>query len=211
MRFVVIDLPQANSISVRYWLKRNGQEAVFYSDYLSSEGDCYDAVLIPGVGAFDYASDFLAKNSIDKFIARSINSGKLVIGICLGMQLMFNCSEEGTRPGLSLVDASVLKLRPGDGKIPNIGWRSVLNACNTDGPLGAGDKTNYYFMHGYAVSLQDAKCALPDAEILSSHCNGHFLAAFRKNNLVGIQFHPEKSYGSGDDLLKRIVQAHVSM
>lgn len=211
MRFVVIDLPQANSISIRYWLKRNGQEVVFYSDFIKLENKYYDAVLIPGVGAFDYASDFLAENNIDKFITESIKSGKLVIGICLGMQLMFNCSEEGVRPGLSLVDASVLKLGSGEAKIPNIGWRSVVAECNTDGPLGAGDKSIYYFMHGYAVTLQDAKHALLDAEILSSNCNGQFLAAFRKNNLIGIQFHPEKSYGFGDDLLNRIVKAHASM
>ncbi len=208
MKFVVIDLPQANSISVRYWLRRNGQEVVFYSDYIKSGDVDFDAVLVPGVGAFDYALNFLALNKIDKFIANAIKDRKLIVGICLGMQLMFNCSEEGSGLGLALVDASVLKLGPGIHKVPNIGWRSVHKAGDVLGPLTTGDMSYYYFMHGYAVSLQDAKSVIPDTEMLSSDCNGQFLAGFRKANLIGLQFHPEKSYEYGDNLLKRIVQAH---
>ena len=97
MKFLILDNPYSNTTSVKYWINRNGYEAYIYSkDKLSD----FDILIIPGVGSFDSVLKYYKKNKLIQFINKSIKKNKLVIGICLGMQIMFSNSDEGKNKGV---------------------------------------------------------------------------------------------------------------
>lgn len=190
-KFVILNLPGANISAVEYWLKRSSVDYI-----VSSNPDDINAnvcLVLPGVGSFDSCISFLNDNNLfDKIIAHYENDG-FMIGICLGMQVCFESSEEGTLKGLSLVRGHVKKIPLGENKVPNIGWRDL-------GALG-----NFYFMHSYAVPKSEIinNDSLDSVNFLTH--NVDLLASFRSRNGFFFQYHPEKSYEFGDRLLEEIV------
>ena len=124
-----------------------------------------------------------------------------VLGVCVGMQMMATGSEEGVEKGLNWIDATVLKFpKHCNGKInilPHMGWNVVQKI--KDNPLfnNLSGKNRYYFLHTYFI-----KCDKDDEEIAVTNYCSDFIAAIRKNNIYGVQFHPEKSHKVGMDLLK---------
>lgn len=211
MKFQIIDYPQSNAVSVQYWLHRNRQQAVLYSQ---NPDVAVDAFVLPGVGAYDRAMDFIARKGLAGRLREAVLQGKLVIGICLGMQLFFVRSEEGEAGGLGLMPGHVRRLLPGPRKVPNIGWRAVHKTeqdtgCGVNGPLSVLDGGQFYFMHGYAIYLDEIDPEIAaGANILSGDCNRAFVAAFRYQSIIGFQFHPEKSFVAGDVILQRVIEAH---
>ena len=204
MRFLLLDLPQSNVASVHYWLLRNGHQVEFYSK-VSSDFSPFDALLIPGVGSFDIAYRFLQEHGGIKTINAFFQEGKLVIGICLGMQLMCLSSEEGSERGLGLVNGDVRLLKRGMMQVPNIGWRTVSTHLGGHQSLFSSiNNQKFYFMHSYALPYAEYS-RLDASSLLLSESNSQFIAAFAVNNLIGLQFHPEKSYKAGDELLSQIV------
>lgn len=191
----VIDYDAGNIRSVINALGRLGAEYVVTSDtrtILSS-----DRVIMPGVGEARCAMESLKERGLDN-VVRSLECP--VLGICVGMQLMCSCSEEGNVDCLGIFDTEVRLLkadRPSGVKVPHTGWNSVTGL---EGPLfqGIGDGTYMYFVHSYAAGL----CA----ETVARCENGiQFSAALSKGNFYGVQFHPEKSGPAGERLLRNFL------
>lgn len=159
-------------------------------------------IILPGVGAFDWAMSRLNDSGLRAGLDRAVlERGVPVIGICVGMQMMANRSEEGSLPGLGWLDADVVKfpIDKGDAtsRLPHMGWNDVT--VENDSPL-FGDRAarrRFYFLHSYYVEAHDAGC------ILTRTVYGkEFTSAVMNNNVFGVQFHPEKSHEWGVSLLR---------
>ncbi|USD65114.1 imidazole glycerol phosphate synthase subunit HisH [Vibrio sp. SCSIO 43136] len=190
-KFVILNLPGANVSAVEYWLKRSSVDYVISSEPRDITHDI--CLVLPGVGSFDTCISFLKENGLkDKVVDHFKNNG-FMIGICLGMQICFESSEEGSLKGLSLIPGNVKKIPPGREKVPNIGWREL------------SDTGNFYFMHSYTVPDSEVfdDSIIEDAVYLDHNIN--LLASFRAKNGFFFQYHPEKSYEFGDRLLEEII------
>lgn len=158
-------------------------------------------LVMPGNGNFGVASERLQSSGLDNQIKNFVHEGKgKFAGICLGMQLMGNSSEEAPgAKGLNLIDAETTKLNPkdsGNWKLPNIGWRSLMRRSPAFAEI---EKTrDVFFSHSFAMELSDSW-----HESMASKFDQHeFTAAIRHENLAGFQFHPEKSSVFGLELLR---------
>lgn len=160
--------------------------------------------VLPGVGFFDSAMALLRERGLIKVLERRVRGERIpVLGICLGFQMFARHSEEGNAEGLGWIDAHVRKLPANDGlKIPHIGWNDP--AWQTGSTLGQGLKPGacFYFAHSYYVDL--AKAEVPAA---TCTYGAEFPAAFQRDNLFGVQFHPEKSHENGLCLLQNFLEA----
>ncbi len=194
----IIDYGVGNLGSIRNMLKRIGVVA----RTVARPEDAAQAsrIILPGVGAFDEAMRRLRERGfIDVLTAKALDEKVPVLGICLGMQLLCRGSEEGDEPGLGWIDAEVTRFRfPSDSKlkVPHMGWNAV--AAQGTHPLLAGfdDDTAFYFVHSYRVP---ATC---DATIATTDHGGAFAAIVARDNIVGAQFHPEKSHAFGMRFLR---------
>ena len=164
--------------------------------------DHYKGVILPGVGAFGDAMANLRRNGWVEWIRETVKTGIPFLGICLGLQLLFNWSEEGEGgEGLNIVAGKVIKFSPGVGIIPHMGWNQLKIASDT--PLLSGiDRDSYvYFVHSYYV--------VPDqAEIIAATTDYgiDFVSAIVKDNIYGLQFHPEKSQAVGLRILRNYIE-----
>jgi len=175
-------------VGARGTLIRSPQEA----------GDC-DGIVLPGVGAFGPAMARLAAAGFPSWIRARVASGIPLVGVCLGMQLLFESSEEadGT-PGLALAAGEVRRLPPGV-KIPHMGWNQLM-IHQPDGIMtDVSNDALVYFVHSYVVDPRDS------VEVIATATYGReFPAIIRRDNVLGLQFHPEKSGGTGLRLLRNI-------
>jgi glutamine amidotransferase len=159
-----------------------------------------DLIILPGVGSFDTAVEKLRISGFYEFLKNSLREDQVVCGICLGMQLMCNGSEEGIEKGLGFFNKSVLKFPD----LPNIGWRNV-EFCSPDFvKLNRTDILfpRFYFVHNYYVPVDD------DLGLNLAHSdfqNKNFACALKKKNYIGFQFHPEKSHIFGEMLFKFVI------
>lgn len=162
-----------------------------------------DAVVLPGVGAFDPAVQHLRSRGLVKPIEKAIASGKPFLGICLGLQILFEGSEEGKEPGLGIVPGIVRRFRPEPGiTIPHMGWNQ-LEVTQPPSPLWRQLPFQpwVYFVHSYYVDPTDPQ--IRAATI--THGTQTVTAAIAQNNLTAVQFHPEKSSTNGLQILSNFV------
>jgi glutamine amidotransferase len=155
-----------------------------------------ETVILPGVGAFGHVAEVLRRRGWADWLPEALAKGTRVVGICLGMQLLFERSEESPgAAGLGLLSGSVRRLRAP--KVPHIGWapvRPALDACGDPGlPWG-------YFAHGYVAEPSD-----PSVVTAWARAGEEFPAAVRQENAVGVQFHPEKSQRPGLEYLRFLI------
>lgn len=163
-----------------------------------------DAVVLPGVGSFDPAVQHLRSRNLVDPIQAAIASGKPFLGICLGLQILFDGSEEGREPGLGIVPGTVRRFRPEPGiTIPHMGW-NALDFQQPDLPLwdALPDPAWMYFVHSYYVEPREA--AVTAATV--THGSQTVTAAIARDNLMAVQFHPEKSSKAGLKLLSNFVR-----
>jgi glutamine amidotransferase len=195
----VIDYKMGNLGSVDKALKFLGAESVITSD--TNIIKSAEAVILPGVGAMKYAYEQLVKKGLDKSVRDYIETGRPFLGICLGMQLMFERSEEGDARGLGILPGTVRRFesRPGL-KIPHMGWNRLENSSDS---IVAGHEY-YYFVHSYFCEPADTRI------IAASSSHGQtFTAAVRSENILLTQFHPEKSGDAGLRLLRSWLSGEV--
>ncbi len=175
-----------------------------------NEIEVCDCLILPGVGAYGHAMKRLNANNLIMPIKKFVYDGGFILGICLGMQLLFDRSHEmGTFDGLGLISGTVKKLKKSDNnnfKLPNIGWYSIdkkKNDYQSNNFLMKKDLTNfYYFVHSYAAFPNEPKNIIAS----SSYSGEAFAAVVKKNNIYGTQFHPEKSGQAGLNILHNFLK-----
>jgi glutamine amidotransferase len=197
----VIDSGSGNLRSVQRALARAGGNPI-----VTSDPDLVrraDRVVVPGQGAFADCRRALRLRGLDEAILEAITGGRPYLGICLGLQVLFDESEEhGPVSGLGVLPGKVVKFRGGDGiKVPHIGWNQVRAAHEEPLMVGIADNAYFYFVHSYHVVPRDPA-------VISLWCDhgGPFVAAVRQGNLFACQFHPEKSQADGLRLLEAFVE-----
>ena len=194
----IIDYNAGNLKSVEKALHFLGEDCVITRNF--HEIKTADKVILPGVGAFGDAMEQLKKYELDKVIHQVTAENKPFLGICLGLQLLFEGSDESQGvEGLHVLDGQILRIPDQSGlKIPHIGWNSLH--LQNDGRLFAGLEENpyVYFVHSYYVPVTAYCIATCDYQ-----CS--FAAAICKNNFYGCQFHPEKSAGAGEKIIKNFL------
>lgn len=156
-------------------------------------------IILPGVGAFGPAMENLQKYGFVEPIKEAVKAGKSLLGICLGMQLLFTKSfEDGEHEGLGLIPGEVRRFTHDDLKIPQMGWNNVT-FNNPEEPLlkGAHKKPWYYFVHSYACYPSD-----PTNNLGETDYGDLFCSVAKKDKVYGVQFHPEKSQDDGLGLIK---------
>lgn len=191
----VVDYGRSNLLSVRRALEHCGADVRFAAEpgeILRSK-----ALVLPGVGAFADAAEALRRAGLDEELKRQIASGKPFLGICLGMQLLFDRSfEDGEHEGLSLVPGEAVRFDVKDLKVPHIGWNTVRVVKETPLFKGAEDLC-FYFVHSY-----HAASVAPDCVETVCEYGYEFVSSVNRGNVFGVQFHPEKSGEAGLELLK---------
>lgn len=198
----IVDYNIGNLASVQNAILKVGESAKIESD--PSKLKDYDKIILPGVGAFGDAMEHLQKSGMQEAILEFTKSGKFLLGICLGMQLLFQKSYEfGEHFGLGLLEGEIIHfekatLKKGE-KIPHMGWNLVKKVKNSALLEGLEDSFYLYFVHSYY--LGESKNAIG-----MSHYGIDFVSIVQKENIFGIQPHPEKSHNVGLKILKNFVK-----
>ncbi|MDZ4663244.1 MAG: imidazole glycerol phosphate synthase subunit HisH [Bacteroidota bacterium] len=192
MKTAIIKYNAGNITSVEFALKRVGIEPIITSD--TTEIQAADKVIFPGVGEASSAMAFLKENNLDKVIK---DLKQPVLGICLGMQLMCDYSEEGETDCLGIFNKKVKHFGSKELKVPQIGWNNIFDLKS---PLFKNVKNDsfVYFVHGYYAELGENTIATTDYIL-------NYSSALNKNNFYGAQFHPEKSGDIGEQILKNFI------
>jgi glutamine amidotransferase len=161
-------------------------------------------LVLPGVGAFGHAMEVLNRKGLTEAIKAAVEGDALLIGVCLGMQLLARSSEEGNAKGLGLIDAEVRRIVPSSPsiKIPNMGWREVnFRSDSWMTPAVSAKKDRFYFAHSYHMVCERAKDIVGTLDY-----DGVKTIAVEKGSVYGVQFHPEKSHRFGMRLLSAFAQ-----
>ncbi|OYX35577.1 MAG: imidazole glycerol phosphate synthase subunit HisH [Caulobacterales bacterium 32-69-10] len=165
-----------------------------------------DRLVLPGVGAFTACMDALEARPglVEAMTEAALDKGAPFLGVCVGMQLLASRGLEfGERPGLGWIPGEVAKLEPSDrhAKVPHMGWNTLRIEHRHPLFEGAGEETHMYFTHSFAFKPAD-----PEAVVASTDHAGRFAAAVARDNLAGVQFHPEKSQAAGLALIGRFLE-----
>lgn len=193
----IIDYQMGNLRSVQKALERVGHEAKITCD--ARDLSRADHLILPGVGAFRDAIAELQKRDLVDPIRDAIESGKPFLGICLGLQLLFDVSyEDGTHEGLGIIPGKVVRFEVPRGlKVPHMGWNTARIIRRPPALEGIEEGTHFYFVHSYYVAPDDERVVAVEADY-----PGPFCAMIWRENLLATQFHPEKSQANGLRLLK---------
>jgi glutamine amidotransferase len=192
MKIVIINYGAGNIQSIMFAIERLGFKAVLSNN--PEEIKAADKVIFPGVGEASYAMKMLKKSGLDTLIP---TLKQPVFGICLGMQLMCNKSEEGNTEGLGIFDVDVIKFSP-KVKVPQMGWNNIYNLKS---PLfkGIAENEYMYLVHSFYAPICAETIATTNYEVAYS-------SALESNNFYGTQFHPEKSGDVGEQILSNFLK-----
>ncbi len=202
-KIVIIDYHMGNLRSLYNKFRRLNINCTITSD--SDEILMADKLILPGVGHFKKGIDNLKILGLDKILLKKVIEEKTpILGICLGMQLFCKRSEEGDAEGLGWIDAEVIRFRVSDKikyKVPHMGWNNVkiIKRNSLDNFINNDD--HFYFVHSYHV-----KCNNVEDVWMTSIYDYEFVSAIYHDNIIGTQFHPEKSHDAGLEFLKRFVE-----
>lgn len=197
-KIAIFDFGAGNLFNLHQSLLGNGAHSV---DIIRSlrELENYDGLVLPGVGNFDSAISSMQKDSA--LMNAAVDKGMPILGICLGLEMLFDRSEEGILEGLKILDGDVLMLPKIKVKVPHIGWNN-LRIVNTGSNLlkGIPQDSWVYFVHSYHIEPQDEKLIAAVTEYGSK-----LPVVIERSNLFGTQFHPEKSGKIGAQIMKNFV------
>lgn len=204
---VIVDFGMGNLRSVEKALHRLHAETIISSDAAVIE--TAGKLILPGIGHFARGMEKLNSFNLINILNKKVLEDQIpVLGICLGMQLFASRSEEGNTQGLNWLDAQVVKIQLTEKdreekklKIPHMGWNSVQlkKKSSIFNRISPGD--SFYFVHSYHVA-----CENPDNILTMTEYGIRFVSALQKHNIVGVQFHPEKSHSSGLRLLNNFIE-----
>ena len=202
---VIVDYGMGNVGSIKNMLLMNNHTALISSK--TSEIETAKRIILPGVGHFDEAVKNLNQLGIyDLLRIKALKDKTPILGICLGAQLIGTSSEEGTLKGLDLINFKSLKFvienkLSQNLKIPNMGFRSVIENKRSIFSQGLNNLSRFYFVHSYYIPVNDQYSAL-----ISNHTQ-NFSAAIEFENIFGTQFHPEKSHNFGKVILDNFIRS----
>ncbi len=198
-KIAIFDYGAGNLFNLQQSLLRNGAHVDIVDTFRKIED--YDGIVLPGVGNFDNAIESI-KNSVSSFMD-VMDSGIPILGICLGLEMLFCRSEEGTLEGLKILNGDVVMLPKISVKVPHMGWNN-LEMIRKDSKLlnGIEDGSWVYFVHSYRINPTDKSIV-----VATSQYGGTLSAAMEQENVFGTQFHPEKS----GDVGSRIIRNYIEM
>ena len=160
-----------------------------------------DKLVLLGVGAFGYAMESLRKLGFDQLVLEAANAGKPIIGLCVGLQMMFEEGHEfGAHRGLGLLPGRVVKF-PAGVRVPHVGWNQVEFKQSHQVFRDLPDGSFFYFVHSYYVEPADPSCVMGETEYALG-----FASICGRGNIIGVQFHPEKSQAAGLKLLQNFAR-----
>ena len=198
----IIDYGMGNLKSVKRKMDRIGVNSIITYDPVVIKKS--DRIILPGVGHFAKAiTEIKSRKLWDLLSEKVLIEKKPVLGICLGMQLMARHSEEGDSEGFGWINAQVIRFKVSDPikyKIPHMGWNTIKSSKDSLLLENISSESEFYFVHSYHV-----KCNNTDEILAETIYDRSFISAFHKENIYGVQFHPEKSHDSGELLLKNFV------
>ena len=200
-RMAVVDYGAGNLVSMDQALERVGAEVVFVRDAEAFRD--VEAIVVPGVGAAGPAMERLRRRGLVDPILAWIAAGRPLLGICLGLQLLFEASDEDGAQTLGVIPGRTRRL-VGAPTLPHIGWNQVKRV--RDHPLfeGIASGADFYFVHSFA-GVPDPTTAADVALARTTH-GGTFVSAIARDNVLGVQFHPERSGADGLRLLANVVE-----
>ena len=192
----IIDYGAGNLNSIQKALEFIGEKTIILEKGNLKEIDKYSGLVLPGVGAFPGAMKRLKENKFDEFIDAFVATGKPFLGVCLGMQLLFEWGfEDQKTEGLGLLKGDIIKMKT-EYKIPHMGWNQLEIVKNDPLFEGLPENPHFYFVHSYQLA------EITD-EVLATVGYGTTIpAVIRKDNVIAFQFHPEKSGDNGIKLLE---------
>lgn len=205
-RIGIVNYGMGNLRSVEKALERVGAEPLISGE--PAELDAAAGLILPGVGAFPKAMERIQQGSLDPYLRARVEGGTPVLGVCLGMQLLFESStENGGAPGLGLLSGSVTELEAPEMKLPHIGWSPLRVERETPLTEGLADEEPFYFVHSFVPRPE------PRELLASAGYGERFAAVVGRPPVYGAQFHPEKSSAAGLRLLANfaaICERHAS-
>ncbi len=199
MTIAIIDYGVGNLRSVEKAFTSQSIPAVVSSD--EEVLRAADKLVLPGVGAFAACMRGLQERGFDELVITAANSGKPIIGLCVGLQMLFDEGHEfGLHRGLGLLPGRVVRF-PAGVRVPHVGWNQV--AIKRDHPIfrDLPDQSFFYFVHSYYVEPAEETCVLGETEYESS-----FASVCGRGSVIGVQFHPEKSQAAGLKLLRNFAE-----
>ncbi|WP_339229966.1 imidazole glycerol phosphate synthase subunit HisH [Oceanobacillus sp. FSL K6-2867] len=190
----IIDYGAGNIKSLQFALAKLNKESILTTDPQVIKDAA--SIILPGVGAFKDAMDAINELGLTDVIKQEVQSGKPILGICLGMQLFYDKSyEDGEWEGLGLLRGNVSRIKE-QVKVPHMGWNTIAKRAESPLTLNLTDNFYVYFVHSYAVEK------LEEATLVgSTEYGGRVPAIVQQGNITGMQFHPEKSGDIGIQLL----------
>tara|TARA_Y100000768_G_scaffold380996_1_gene358974 strand:+ start:184 stop:813 length:630 start_codon:yes stop_codon:yes gene_type:complete len=203
MKVAIINFNSGNLYSIKKSITDLRHEAFICND--SGDLKNCDKIILPGVGSFHQAINYLSKfGFVDSLNELILKKGVPILGICLGMQLFCkSSSEQKFTKGLSYIDAEVLDFKDMGCKLklPHIGWNNIQIVKKDNLLNNIPNNSDFYFVHNFAI-----KCEKPQYVLSTTNYNVDFVSIFKKNNIYGVQFHPEKSSNSGSNLIKNFLE-----
>jgi imidazole glycerol-phosphate synthase subunit HisH len=202
MNIHIVDYGMGNIFSVQKKLLQENVRVSISSDHQDILKA--DKIILLGVGHFKKAMDNLRElNLIEPLNDFVLKDKKPILGICLGMQLMANFSQEGNANGFGWIDASVKKFQTSDSKrikIPHMGWNTIKFLKHSPLMDGLSQDEEFYFVHSFYLEPNNAELMLNETMYIDKFCSG-----IQKENIFGVQYHPEKSHDAGRTLLKNFI------
>ena len=197
---VLVDYGMGNINSVLKALKRIGYKAIASSK--KEDIESADMLILPGVGHFKKGMENLRKLDLIEILNKKVIKGKTpILGICLGMQLLTSYSEEGRMAGLGWIKGNTVKFKLSkEFKIPHIGWNNI--EVEKENPIFSEKSDQFYFAHSFHVVPENEENVL-----LTTYYGERFVSGIWKENILGVQFHPEKSQERGLEIIKKFIES----
>jgi glutamine amidotransferase len=201
--FVIVDYGVGNLTSIQNMLKKAGTEALISGQ--PEDISSATKLLLPGMGHFDNCMEKFSSSGLQPLIEQKVFNEKIpVLGICVGLQMFMRSSEEGRLPGLGWIKGDTIRFRiermQQPHKIPNMGWLEIQTTKNSKLTKDLTD-ARFYFAHSFHVQLDDT-----EPELIRASYGYPYTVGIEKNNIIGVQFHPEKSHRFGMQLLKNFAE-----
>jgi len=195
----IIKYGAGNIFSVMACIKKIGKDCYFIEEGKDIEKAEY--IILPGVGNFANGIEFLNKNGLTEKIKEKLKEGIPFLGICLGLQLLFEFSEEGNKRGMNILKGKVIKFKNINLKIPHMGWNKLEILKGNRLLYGISENSYFYFAHSYYVLPEENDIIYGKTEY-----GIKFPSLIIKKNIVGVQFHPEKSGEKGLKFIKNFLE-----